>query len=178
MGGNKPFHPFEGGTLIEATIARIAPQVQALAINTGRAGTSLAEQLRQLPFLAICDEEPLGNLGPLSGVLCALEWARACGDEAVITIPCDMPCLPGDLVAQLETNAETIDVVIFSGTKDYPLCALWKTSVAPALRTALNAAKPQSGLPVMRFLETQRVCKIKVEDDTAFANINTPDALF
>jgi molybdopterin-guanine dinucleotide biosynthesis protein A len=178
MGGNKPFHPFGDGTLIEATIARVAPQVETLAINTGLAGTSLAEQLRQLPFLAICDEDALSNLGPLSGVLCALEWARARSDEAVVTVPCDMPRLPADLIAQLDNNARgEVDVVIFSGAKDYPLCALWKTSVAPALRAALEAAKPQGGLPVMRFLESQRVCRIKVEDNMAFANINSPEAL-
>jgi molybdopterin-guanine dinucleotide biosynthesis protein A len=179
MGGDKPFHPFEDSTLIEATIARVAQQVETLAINTGLAGTPLAERLQQLPFPVICDEDLLSNLGPLSGVMCALEWARARGEDAVVTMPCDMPRLPDDLVAQLEANAQgTIDVVMFSGVRDYPLCALWKTSVAPALRAALESAKSRGGLPVMHFIETQRICKIQVEDDTAFANINTPEALF
>lgn len=178
MGGNKPFYPFENSTLIETVIAQISPQVDAVAINTGLPGTPLAERLRQLPFLAICDEDSLAELGPLSGVLCALEWARARGDDTIITVPCDMPNVPQDMVAQLEADAYgTVDVVYFSGQRDYPLCALWKTSVAHALRTALEAAKPHDGLPVMRFLEMQRVCKIKVEDEAAFANVNSPDTV-
>jgi molybdopterin-guanine dinucleotide biosynthesis protein A len=178
MGGNKPFYPFENSTLIETVLARVASQTGAVAINTGLAGTVVAERLRQLPFLAICDEETLGDLGPLSGVLCALEWARARGDEAVITVPCDMPNVPADMVSQLEANAYgSVDVVYFSGRRDYPLCALWKTSVAQPLRTALEAAKPHGGLPVVRFLESKRVCKIKVENEAAFANINSPECL-
>ena len=44
-------------------------------------------------------------MGPLSGVLSALEMARAAGDEMVLTAPCDMPIgaprpIPGYLFAR------------------------------------------------------------------------------
>lgn len=179
MGGNKPFHPFENRTLIEATIACVAPQAETVAINAGLAGMPLSHRLEQLALPLTFDNVALGGLGPLSGVLSALEWAETRGDAMVITVPCDMPRLPADLVTQLEANAQgSVDVVMFSGQRDYPLCALWKTSVRPTLRGALEAAKPGGGLPVLRFLESQRVCKIKVEDEAAFANINTAAALF
>lgn len=178
MGGNKPFHPFEGSTLIETTLARIAPQTEAMAINAGLAGMPLDRRLRQLAVPLIYDNDALSDLGPLSGVYTALDWAKTRGEAAVVTVPCDMPRLPADLVAQLEAHADSAaDIVIFSGQRDYPLCALWKTSVPPALRTALETARPRGGLPVLHFLDSQRVEKIKVEDEAAFANINTPDAL-
>ena len=66
--------------------------------------------------------------------------------------------------------APPADVVYFKGVRDYPLCALWRVSVADALREALQ--KAEGGLAVMRFLASQDVHTIAVSDDAAFANIN------
>ena len=110
-------------------------------------------------------------MGPLSGVLSALYLAEERGETAVVTVPCDMPHLPLDLVSRL-LEAPATDVVYFSGARDYPLCALWRASLAVQLERALDEARPLGGLPVMRFLDSVQVCKIAVSDDAAFANIN------
>ena len=169
MGGNKPFAPYGRSTLIETMIARLKPQVNGLVINAGAKGTPLVLPLSCLGLPLIFDDPALVELGPLTGDLSALEMARAAGETQVITAPCDMPDLPEDMVAQL-LAAPPADVVYFKGVRDYPLCALWRVSVADALREALQ--KAEGGLAVMRFLASQDVHTIAVSDDAAFANIN------
>ncbi len=166
MGGNKPFQAFGQTTLIETVIARLRPQVGEVVINAGRRDSALVLPLSCLGARLIYDDMP--GLGPLSGVLSALEMARAAGDKAVVTAPCDMPNLPDDMVAQLDAGDG--DIVCFAGLRDYPLCARWRVGVMPALRAALETA--DGGLPVMRFLDSQSVTKITVTDESAFVNVN------
>ncbi|MCR6659460.1 MAG: molybdenum cofactor guanylyltransferase [Asticcacaulis sp.] len=171
MGGNKPFAPYGHSTLIETLIARLKPQVRGLVINAGAKESPLILPLSCLGLPLIFDAPDLIDLGPLTGVLSALVMARAVGDAQVITAPCDMPALPEDMVAQL-LAAPPADIVYFKGERDYPLCALWRVSVAEALREALQ--KTEGGLAVMRFLASQNVRTVPVSDDAAFANINHP----
>ena len=169
MGGDKPFAPYGKSTLIETTLARLKPQAPEIVINAGAKSSALVLPLSCLDARLIFDDPAFADMGPLSGVLSALEMAEAAGDAAVVTAPCDMPNLPEDMVAQL-LAAPKADVVHFKGARDYPLCALWDVSVTEPLRTALQQA--EDGLAVMRFLSTQNVRTIAVSDDAAFANIN------
>jgi molybdenum cofactor guanylyltransferase len=169
LGGNKPMHPFEGGTLISAVIARMEPQVRDMAINATQPKLSVFG----LPLLY--DEPDLADLGPLSGVRTALRWAASRPSTHVITVPCDMPRLPANLVSRLTAvPMDEAEVVHFSGARDYPLCALWNTAILPDLEDALRAS--EGGLAVMRFLSSRRVVKLEAGDDAAFVNINQPDA--
>jgi molybdenum cofactor guanylyltransferase len=169
MGGDKPMYPFEGGTLIGAVIARLEPQVRDMALNAAQPKLSVFG----LPLLY--DEPALADLGPLSGVRSALQWAQKRGDTCVITVPCDMPRLPSNLVARLTAvPMDEVEVVHFSGTRDYPLCALWNTAILPDLEDALQTSS--GGLAVMRFLAGRRVVKLEAGDDSAFVNINAPGA--
>lgn len=169
MGGDKPFAPYGQSTLIETTLARLRPQAREVFINAGAKESPLVLPLSCLDARLIFDDPAFADMGPLSGVLSALDMARAAGDAMVITAPCDMPDLPDDMVAQL-LAAPLADVVYFKGERDYPLCALWRISVADPLRAALQQA--EDGLAVMRFLATQTVRTIAVDDDAAFVNIN------
>ena len=171
MGGDKPFAPYGKSTLIETTLARLKPQAPEIVINAGSKSSALVLPLSCLDARLIFDDPAFADMGPLSGVLSALEMAQAAGDVAVVTAPCDMPNLPEDMVAQL-LAAPKADVVCFKGARDYPLCALWDVSVMGPLRTALQLA--EGGLAVMRFLSTQDVRTIAVSDDAAFTNINHP----
>lgn len=171
IGGDKPFAPYGHSTLIETALARLKPQVREVVINAGARASPLAMPLSCLDVRLIFDDPAFIDMGPLSGVLSAMEMARAAGDEAVITAPCDMPNLPDDMVAQL-LAARRADVVYFKGKRDYPLCALWRTSLIGPLRNALHTA--DGGLAVMRFLAAQDVRTIVVSDDAAFVNINRP----
>nr|WP_303657326.1 molybdenum cofactor guanylyltransferase [Asticcacaulis aquaticus] len=177
MGGNKPFQPHGGSTLIDRVIERLSPQVDGVWINAGAAGHPLSDALSELGLPLVYDDADWAALGPLSGVLSGLLAAQAANAEALITAPCDMPNLPPDMVAQLvaarrKTGAE---IVHFRGERDYPLCALWSVEVVPALRIALQTAKSQGGLSVFRFLQTQKTMTISVTDELAFLNVNYLD---
>ena len=167
MGGNKPLHPWRGTTLIEATIARLKPQARAIYINAGPIG------LERLGHPLIHDDPAFAGLGPLSGVRSALYLAAGLGHEAVVTAPCDMPDLPLDLVARLsEVHA---DIVHFFAERDYPLTTLWRTSLLPSLDAALLAARPDGGLKVMRYIQSQSFVRLPADDPAAFRNINRPE---
>jgi len=171
-GGNKPFTSFGGSTLIETVLDRLAPQVSEIAIGAGAYGSPLQKRLEALGRPLIFDRNFPG-LGPLSGILSALEYAETVGEAAILTVPCDMPELPFDLVDRLRLAPQR-PVVHFQGQRDYPLCALWQVSLRPALTEALRAAQPLGGLAVMRFLSTQSVTQIPVRNEQDFININRP----
>ncbi len=170
MGGNKPLHPWEGSTLVEAVIDRLKPQAEVLAVN---ADPAQADALHRLGPPLVFDAPPTAGRGPLSGVMTALAWAEARGAALVVTAPCDMPRLPADMVAQLLAAPEA-DIVHFSGVRDYPLCARWSLRLRPRLQAALQNAS--DGLAVMRFIAGCEAVRLPVTDDGAFININKPDS--
>ena len=177
MGGNKPLHPWRGATLIEATIARLKPQAEAIHINVGEINAGLAG-LETLGYPLVHDAPDFAGLGPLSGVRSAIRLAAGLGHDAVVTAPCDMPDLPLDLVARL--SKADADIVHFfganaSGERDYPLTTLWRTSLLPSLDAALVAARPEGGLKVMRYIRSQTFVRLEAADPMAFRNINRPE---
>ena len=177
MGGNKPLHPWRGATLIEATIARLKPQAEAIHINAGQTDAGSAA-LERLGYPLVFDDAAFAGLGPLSGVRSAIRLAADLGHEAVITAPCDMPDLPLDMVARL--GGRDADIVHFFGAdvfdeRDYPLTTLWRTSLLPSLDAALITARREGGLKVMRYIQSQSFVRLEVDDPDVFRNINRPE---
>ena len=83
-GGDKGLRVVGGRRLIDHVIARLGPQVAALAINANGDPARLSEF--GLPVLA--DSLP-DHPGPLAGVLAGLDWAAAQGARS------DLPAVPG-----------------------------------------------------------------------------------
>jgi molybdenum cofactor guanylyltransferase len=165
MGGaDKAMLPFAGSTLIANAIARFHPQVDSLAISAnGDAGRFGVFGLPVLP-----DERPLG---PLSGVLAALDWAAADAD-AVVSIAVDTPFIPGDLVPRLILAGAP--AMAQSGGRDHPTAALWPVGLRGALAAFLaSGAKAR----VRDFLDEHGAARAVFPDDGAFDNINTPTDL-
>ena len=167
MGGNKPLQPYAGTNLIEATLARLRPQVGNIQIN---ARPDLVADLAYIGLPLVCDDPDFADLGPLSGVRTAVKRAADLGRDHVVTAPCDMPALPLDMIMRLRN--EDADIVHFRGERDYPLCALWRTSLLPALDKALIAARPEGGVRVMRLIASQNSIALP-GDPGDFININT-----
>lgn len=161
MGGaDKSLLPLAGQPLIAHVVARFAPQVAELAISAN--GHAARFAAFGLPVLA--DDH---SVGPLSGVLAALRWAR--GADAVVTVPVDCPFLPGDLAPRLLMAGWP--AMAHSGGRDHPVCAIWPMALQGALQAFLDSgAKPR----VTDFLNQHSVARAAFRDDGAFANINTP----
>lgn len=170
MGGDKALRPFLDATLLHAVLERIAPQAGPLAINANDDPGRLAAF--GLPVLA----DPLpGRPGPLAGVLAALDWAAAVGAPAVLTVPCDAPFLPTDLVARLtEAGAPAIAA---SAGQPHPVIGLWPTGAAAVLRATLARGERRA----MAFADilAARPVAFPVPDDgpDPFLACNTPAEL-
>ena len=170
LGGEKPFLPFRGATLLDSVIARVRPQVAALALN-------LREDAHANYDLAILTDTIAGRPGPLAGIVAALEWAAAQpGVTWLATFPCDTPFLPENLVATLRAAAtRAVPVVAHDGTAMQNLCALWPLGCVDYLRVAVQSR----GL--RRLGEAERelgaiACSVAAPAH-AFFNVNTPEDL-
>lgn len=169
MGGaDKALLPFAGGTLISQVIARLEPQVEALALSAN--GDPARFAALGLPVLA--DDTPLG---PLAGILAALSWAAPLGATAVLSAPVDGPFLPGDLAPRLCLAAENAPkglAIAAAAGRVHPTFGLWPVALADDLaRFLASGAKPK----VMDFATAQGAALAEFSDARAFMNLNTAD---
>lgn len=166
---NKALLQLGGQSLIAHSIARLEPQVERLAISANLDQDRLAEF--GLPILA-----DHASLGPLAGVLAALQWAAPLGATAVVSVAVDTPFFPPDLVPQLCLAAERSanGLAIAHSSTDHPTFGIWPVALAPALRAFLaSGVNPR----VLTFADAQSAARAKFPDDRAFDNLNTPDDL-
>lgn len=180
MGRDKALVSLAGLPMIAHVIARLGPQVGALAVSAnGDGGRFAAWGLPVLadgwtgaePGAAPAQGQPPSQ-GPLSGILAGLIWARAQGFTALVSAPCDGPIFPGDLVPRLCLAAEGHDgALAASGADLHPTWGLWPVSRTEALAAFLaSGAKPRlrdfaSGAGIARW------------PAGSFANANSPEDL-
>ena len=126
-----------GRPLLGHVLDRLSPQVGEVVLNAngdpGRFGDF---------GLTVISDAPGAGLGPLGGLLACLEWAAAHrpGRRAIVTVPCDTPFLPGDLVARLVAAAEIEASRPACATgRDglHPVIGVWPVALASALRRFL-----------------------------------------
>lgn len=167
---DKALLPFAGAPLLAQVIARLEPQVEALALSAnGDAGRFAGFGL---PVLA-----DGVAMGPLSGVLAGLRWAAAQGATAVLTVPVDGPFLPGDLCPRLCLAAEGSFkglAIARAGGRLHPTYGLWPVGLAGDLAAFLaSGVKPK----LMDFAGQHGAAVADFADEAGFMNLNTPDDL-
>lgn len=169
MGGrDKALVDLAGRPLLAHVRDRFAPQVGPLAVSANGDPARLAGF--GLPVLA--DETP--GLGPLSGVLAGLDWARAAGADRLATVAVDTPFLPADLVARLAAAAGPGQVALAATARGpHPTCALWPVSAAPALAAALAGGRRS----LRGAAGALGVIEVAFADEAAFVNLNTAEDL-
>jgi molybdopterin-guanine dinucleotide biosynthesis protein A len=172
MGGAKGLLLLDGKPMLAHVMERIAPQASALAIN----GNGDATRFHALGQPVIADAIA-GFPGPLAGILAGLLWARTHhpGASHVLSVPCDTPFLPQDLVERLsgdlaQSRAE-IAVARDSETV-HPVVGLWPLTSAERLADAIHS----SVRSVQHWLQANRICQT-VFAAGHFRNINTPAEL-
>lgn len=171
MGGaDKALLSLSGRPLLAHVIDRFAPQVDRLALSAnGDPARFAAFGLRVLP-----DDAPLG---PLSGILAGLRHAQGQGATALVSVPCDSPFLPGDLVPQLCLAAETAAsglALVQAGGRDQGVFGLWPVGLTESLADFLaSGAKPK----ITDFAALQGAARAVYAEDSAFRNLNTPEDL-
>jgi len=176
MGANKAFAPLAGESLLARIVSEIEQrQSKPIALNAD------ADWPDAMGMLLIPDTIP-GKLGPLTGVLAALQDARSRYLEAshIATLPIDSPFFPADLIARLAEVIHGPDEIAIAASlgQDHPVFGLWPVSAADDLeRWIATDAKRR----VRDFLARHKVRRVEFPAiQTAigpldpFFNINTP----
>lgn len=170
MGGvDKGLQPFRGKPMVAHVVERLAPQVDELLINANRNPGDYA----RFGHRVIADEIP-GFAGPLAGFERGL--AHASG-ELVVTVPCDSPFLPADLVARLRAGLESDGAqlaVARTGEQEHPVFCLMRREVLASLQRFLGSGQRK----IDRWYGELRVASVAFDDEAdAFLNINTREEL-
>ena len=131
MGGvDKGLQPLHGKPMIEHVLARLAPQVDQIVINANQN----LERYQSFGHRVVSDAVG-GFAGPLAGLHAGL---RVITSPLAVTVPCDSPFLPADLVARLHGQMAGNDLAVAkTGDQAHPVFALVRQSVAGNLETFL-----------------------------------------
>ena len=159
----------DGQPMAARVLERSRPQVGPLIIN---ANQNLDDYARfGLPV--VCDRVE-GFAGPLAGLEAGL---AACTTPYLVSVPCDSPFLPPDLVIRLAdtlTAARASIAVARTGDQLHPVFSLMRHDTLPDLQAFLNAG----GRRMERWLQRLRWVPCPFDDvPEAFTNINTPEEL-
>ena len=165
---DKGLVPFCGQPMVAEVLRRLAPQVDSLMINANQ---------------NIADYEAFGHpvwpdqtpdfAGPLAGIQSGL---MHCTTPYLVTVPCDCPFLPDDLVQRLADALERQDAdiaIAITGMgvqrQSHPVFALLKTSLLPDLDRFLQ----KDGHKMLAWFASHALAKVYFEDEAAFDNLNT-----
>ena len=170
MGGvDKGLQDHRGIPLALHALRRLAPQVGRLMINANRNLATYASM--EAPVWP--DEVP-DFAGPLAGMLAGLTH---CETPFLVTVPCDTPNFPLDLVERLAHGLADIDgEVAMAFTREdgvlrrQPVFSLMKTSVRAGLAAYVASGQGNVGF----WAGQQRCAQVVFEDGSAFFNANTP----
>jgi len=171
MGGaDKGLLMLDQRPLVEHVIARLRPQVGALLINANRH----LERYAAFGYPVVSDTFD-GFAGPLAGLHAGLSAAST---PWVVTVPCDSPMLPLDLVARLYAAVQQVPqaplVVAKTGDRLHPVFALAHRRVLPDLTAYLQNGDRKVGLWFTRIGGVE----VPFDDQAdAFRNINTQSDL-
>jgi len=168
MGGvDKGLQPLRGKPMVAWSIARLKPQVDEIVINANQN----LEIYRAFGYYVVPDEIG-GFAGPLAGLHAGL---KAAAHPLVVTVPCDSPFLPADLVCRMNSFLKENDLAVAkTGDQPHPVFALMKREV----RDSLEAFLASGGRKIDAWYAALKVVQVPFDDEAeAFRNINTLEEL-
>ena len=171
MGGvDKGLQLIHGKPMVQQVLDRLQPQVGKVLINANRH----LDDYKGFG-VPVCIDSISGYAGPLAGIHAALLQTDTL---YLVTVPCDSPLLPNDLVSRLsvavsEHSADAAVVVTSDGEQQqrHPVFLLLKSDVRSSLEHYLN----NGGRKVDDWLASLNCVDVLFEDETAFTNVNTPE---
>ena len=166
MGGvDKGLQVLRDRPMIEWVMERLRPQVSEIVINANQN----LEAYRAYGLRVVADAVG-GFAGPLAGLHAGLGIATT---DELVTVPCDSPFLPLDLVKRLAAARAKNDADIAVAKTDdqpHPVFSLVRTGVRAHLEAFLNGG----GRKIDTWYATLRVVEVPFDDEAdAFSNINT-----
>lgn len=169
MGGiDKGLALLNGRPLAAWVLERIAPQVDELLISANRN----LDQYRLFGHPVLPDTSP-DFQGPLAGLLRAMAEAA---HPLILSVPCDTPFLPDNLVGRLtvalEESGADIAIPVCGGQVHRAVC-LCRRNLLPGLENFIA----QGGRRVGEWQSLLRRVEVPFDDEQAFLNLNTADEL-
>jgi len=133
-GRDKGLIPWNGTPMIEHIVHALETQTQEILISCNRNHEIYA----RYAAVTVKDSRD-GFQGPLSGIFSVHSH---CNFDYVLTVPCDCPKLPPDLVSRLHESLGNYDIaVIEDGDGIQPLFFLCRKSLLPSIDSYLSAGK-------------------------------------
>lgn len=155
----------QGKPLVSWVVDRVAPQVDEVLISANRN----LERYREMGYVVLPDEMP-GFPGPLAGL------HRAMGEMSHslwLSVPCDTPCLPADLVqrlyAALLADKAELAVAKVEGQMQPAICLGYTY-----LRTGLGNFLARGGRRVGEWQSGLRLTTALFDVSQSFCNLNAP----
>jgi len=163
---DKGLQPLRGRPMVAWVLERLAPQVTEVIVN---ANQNQAEYARF--GCRVVGDEIGGFAGPLAGLQAGL---KANVHPFLVTVPCDSPFLPRDLVARLHAAliANHADLAVArTGDQPHPVFSLVRETLAGHLTKFLEGG----GRKIDAWYASLKVVEVPFDDQPdAFSNINTP----
>ena len=173
MGGvDKGLQNHQGLSLALHALLRLGPQVGNVMINANR-NLGAYEAMGVPVWPDAMPDYP----GPLAGLLTGLE---RCETPYLVSVPCDTPNFPQDLVARLGAALVAADAEIAMAAaiedgqlRTQPVFCLLKCELLESLVHYMQSGQRK----IDRWTAMHRCVVHEFEDSAAFFNANTPDDL-
>ena len=173
MGGiDKGLQGHLGIPLALHAVQRLSPQVGAVMVSANRHLETYASF-----GVPVWPDAMADHPGPLAGFLVGLEH---CNTPYLVTVPCDTPNFPTDLVARLAAGLIAQDAQIaMAATRDgdsehaQPVFCLMACNLKDSLSDFIASGQRQ----VERWAALHRCATVVFDDAAAFANANTAQEL-
>jgi molybdenum cofactor guanylyltransferase len=173
-GGDKALIRIGNETILERTLARLAPQVSDVVLNAN------GDPSRFTPFgLPVVADNVPDFAGPLAGILAGLDWVAANqpGTQWLVSVPGDCPFLPRDLVEKLHQAREREGKALacaHSGDWRHPVVGLWQVGLREDLRHAVTVEDLRK-IEVWTARHGVALAEWPAEPVDPFFNVNTPE---
>lgn len=168
MGGvDKGLVLLRGKPMVAWVLGRLAPQVNEIIVNANQNVETYAGFGHRVVSDAVG-----GFAGPLAGLHAGL---TAASHPLAVTVPCDSPFLPLDLVARLHKALGNNDLAVAkTSDQPHPVFSLVRRSVLDHLGAFLG----DGGRKIDAWYASLEVIEVPFDDQTeAFRNINTREEL-
>jgi molybdenum cofactor guanylyltransferase len=164
-GADKGLVLLKNKSLIAHVIERLKPQADKIFINANREIATY-----EAFCLPVLQDENAEFIGPLAGFSLGLQHAK---HEFVLTVPCDSPLLPLNLVERLYSGmtASRMDIAVASSDGDtHPVFCLMKKNVLPSLTEYIASGERK----VSTWQKSQKYIEVDFSDcSDTFTNLNT-----
>ncbi|WP_158232472.1 molybdenum cofactor guanylyltransferase [Sporosarcina sp. P13] len=168
FGEPKAFAEYEGRPFYRYSVEALRPFCEDIVVVTR------PEFVDQFPsdLRVTTDSDMFAGMGPLAGILSAMELVDA---ERYLVLPCDMPFITRDVMANLLARHQADVTGVTVEGKLHPLVSIWQATVKPTIRQALlDSNRRVMHVQALHDAEWIEGNLLTDQPALAFKNVNTP----